>query len=237
MALSREEISNELLEKGFKLINADNYKNLDSTIVVECSEGHQFETTMKSIRHPSFECPTCAAAKMNNFKELPKIVPEKEGYRIIAFDQATHNCGISIYDNGNLVYFNVFTFIDPILIDRLYKIQKLIEEVVVPVWKPDLLVFEDIQQQGPNVKTFKILAMLLGVVETTARKYNIECLDVAPTVWRKGIDIVSGGRANEKVWSVNKVKELTGFTVTDDCADAILIGRYASKKRNSKKLF
>ena len=43
------------------------------------------------------------------------------------------------------------------------------------------MVFEDIQYQQ-NIMTFKILAMLLGICETCARKAGIEKEDVLPKV-------------------------------------------------------
>lgn len=235
--LSREQIQNEVESKGFKLIDDSKYVNLDSIITIQCSKGHLTDTNLKSLRHPSFECPFCASQEFK--MEKPHGVPEKEGYRIIAFDQATEKVGMSIYDNGKLVYFDMFRFTDQILIYRLTKILRLLEEVVIPIWKPDLLVFEDIQQQGPNVLTFKILSMLLGICEVTAAKYNIEALTVSANVWRSGVGVTGAGteRSKQKNLAVSKVKELTGFVVGDDTAEAILIGKYAASKRKSSKLF
>lgn len=235
--LSNEQIAEEIKGKGYKLIDASSYENLESIITIQCSEGHIIETNLKSVRHHSFECPFCASKDMK--LELPRGVPQKNGYRIIAFDQATENIGMSIWDNGKLVYFDLFKFTDKILVNRLMKIQRLLEEVAIPIWKPDFLVFEDIQQQGPNVLTFKILSMLLGICEVTAAKYGVEYSTVAPSKWRSGTNIVGGGkqRIQQKKLAVQKVEELTGFKVTDDVAEAILIGKYASGKRKSVKLF
>ena len=36
---------------------------------------------------------------------------------------------------------------------------------------------------------------------------------------------------------MTKVKELTGFDVAEDTAEAILIGKYAASKRKAKTLF
>lgn len=129
--LSKEDIQREVEEKGFKLYSAEKYENMESDIEVICEKGHHIIANMKLIRRNGFECPICAA---EHFKmEKPKGVPEKNGYRIIAFDNATEKMGISIYDDGKLVYYNTFVFVDPLLIQRLVKIQKMVEEVVIGV--------------------------------------------------------------------------------------------------------
>ncbi len=129
--LNNDVIKAEVEAKGYKLIDASGYEKLDSTIIIECSKGHKIETNLKSVRHGSFECPFCAASSFAI--EIPKGVPEKSGFRIIAFDNATEKMGMSIYDNGKLVYFDLFRFTDGILVQRLVKIQRLIEDVVIPL--------------------------------------------------------------------------------------------------------
>lgn len=232
MALSKEQIAAEVEAKGFKLVDASGYKNMDSDIVVECQHGHKFVTNVHAIRHPSFQCPECAKAQFTMVK--PKAVPLKQpgDYRIIAFDQATYKMGMSIWDNGHLAYYDLFQFNDQITEVRLVKIERLLSEVVIPLWKPDLIVFEDIQEQGgiKGMKTFKILAMLLGVCVTTAEKLGIKHIEYAPVVWRKEFGAISGGRQAEKSWAVNKVHELTGQWVNEDTSEAILIGYSAYRK-------
>ena len=129
--LSNDVIKAEVEAKGYKLVDASGYEKLDSTIIIECSKGHKIETNLKSVRHDSFECPFCAASSFAI--ETPKGVPEKNGFRIIAFDNATEKMGMSIYDNGKLVYFDFFRFTDGILVQRLVKIQRLLEDVVIPI--------------------------------------------------------------------------------------------------------
>ena len=241
MALSKEQIVAEVEGKGFKLVDASNYKNLNSDITVQCSEGHQFVTNVAAVRHPSFQCPECA--KKHFAVEKPKAVPTKQPgvFRIIAFDQATYKMGMSVWDDGKLVYYDLFQFGDQVTEVRLAKIGRLLSEVVVPIWKPDVVVFEDIQEQGgvKGMKTFKILAMLLGVCVTTMERLGVRHQEFAPVVWRKQYGAVSGGRGAEKAWAVNKVHELTGQWVNEDTSEAILIGYSACKlvQRNIKSLW
>lgn len=232
MALSKEQIQAEVEAKGFTLVDASGYKNLQSDITVKCSKGHTFITNMTAVRHPSFQCPECAKAHF--VMEKPKAVPTKQPgtFRIVAFDQATYKMGMSIWDNGQLVYYDLFQFNDQLTESRLVKIERLLSEVVAPIWKPDVVVFEDIQEQGgvKGMKTFKILAMLLGVCVTTMERLGVKHVEYAPVVWRKEFGAISGGRGAEKAWAVNKVHELTGQWVNEDTSEAILIGYSACRK-------
>ena len=235
MALSKEQITAEVEGKGFKLVDVTGYKNMESDITVECSSGHKFITNVHSVRHPGFQCPECAKAQFAVVK--PKAVPLKQPgvFRIVAFDQATYKMGMSIWDDGHLIYYDLFQFSDDAMEKRLMKIERLLSEVVVPVWMPDLVVFEDIQEQGgvKGMKTFKLLAMLLGVCVTTMERLGVKHVEYAPVVWRKEYGAISGGRQAEKAWAVNKVHELTGQWVNEDTSEAILIG-YSAVKKNKK---
>ena len=87
---------------------------------------------------------------------------------------------------------------------------------------------EDIQYQQNGLMTFKVLAMLLGIIQELCREHEIEFDAVAPNVWRKYAGTAGKTRREEKMLSVAVVKEKYGIQVTDDVAEAILIGRYGS---------
>lgn len=238
MALSKEEIENEVIKhSGYTLVSSENYKNMLSTIVVKCPKGHEFNTTVQDVRKDSFKCPICQKTVFELGKNMIVPIKNSNTYRIIAFDQATYKCGMSIWDNGKLVYYDLFQYKDYDLIARLTHIRQLLVNTVIPIWKPDLLTFEDIQEQHNGVKTYKILAMLLGICENAAYEAKIPYEDVAPVVWRKSIGTVSGGRSAEKIWAVKKVHELTGLNINEDSAEAILIGYSQTLKHKNKNLF
>lgn len=223
--LSIDAIQQEIEAKGFKLIDASSYTNMNSIIKVQCSKGHISETTLADFRLPSFTCPQCdSAIKFVN----PTVVPQKNGYRVIAFDQATEHFGLSIYDNGNLVFFNLYTFTGNVNA-RLAQIKNFIENIVIKEWKPDYIVCEDIQYQYGAVVTFKILAMLLGIIEVVCFENKIPYEVVSPNVWRKYAGTCGKTRTQEKQLSVIMVKEKYGVRVNDDVAEAILIGRYGAQ--------
>jgi hypothetical protein len=91
--LSTAKISEELAAKNFTLVDDSNYATLNSPIIIQCNKGHKIEVSMADFRRPSFTCPCCD--KSINFIN-PKMVPQKMGYRVIAFDQATEHFGLSI---------------------------------------------------------------------------------------------------------------------------------------------
>lgn len=222
--LSAEKISEELRKKDFELVNCDGYENLTSFITVKCPKGHITQTNLKSFRHESYQCPECD--KSIDFSN-PTEVPDKgDKYRVIAFDQATEHFGLSIFDDGKLIYYKLFVFTGS-AINRMVKIRKMIDELVIKQWKPDYIVFEDIQYQNGYI-TFKTLAMLLGVVHEVCQANDIPFECVSPNVWRKYAGTCGKTRQEEKMLSIAVVKEKYNVSVTDDVAEAILIGRYGA---------
>lgn len=222
--LNEEQIKEELQKKQYTLIDASNYKNMNSRITIKCPHGHLIETSMAEFRHPSFVCPSCDS----NIDFInPRFVPKKEDktFRLIGFDQATEKFGVSIWDNNKLVFYSLLTFSGD-MIHRLIKIKKFIEEVVIPQWKPDFIVMEDIQYQQNGLTTYKVLAMLLGLIQVQLVEQGVKYEVVSPNVWRKYAGTCGKNRKEEKILSVAKVKEKYGINVSDDIAEAILIGWY-----------
>lgn len=222
--LSHQQIADELFAQGYELVDDSNYTTLNSNIIIRCPQGHLIETSLANFRRPSFTCPVCDKdIKFVN----PTIVPQKKGYRVIAFDQATENFGLSIFDDNQLVFYSLYTFSGDV-VSRLTKIKKFITEIVLPLWQPDYVIMEDIQYQYGAVLTYKILAMLLGVIEVACNEANVKYEVVSPNVWRKYAGTAGKSRREEKMLSVAVVREKYGVKVSDDVAEAILIGRYGA---------
>ena len=176
--LSHDQITDEVKKFGYTLIDDTGYTNMQSRIKIECSKGHLIETCLADLRRPSFTCPACD----QNIQFInPAEIPAKNGaYRVIAFDQATERFGLSIFDNGKLVYYNLYIFTGD-LNNRLVKIDKFLRETVFKYWEPDFVVMEDIQYQN-GVLTFKVLAMLLGLVQTACCVAGVPFEVVSPNV-------------------------------------------------------
>lgn len=125
--LSHEQIAAEVASKGYTLIDDSKYSNMQSPIIIKCNKGHIIETSLAAFRHPSFTCPQCD--KNVDFIN-PGYVPPKQGYRIVAFDQATEHFGVSIFEDGKLIYYHLYVFTGTAA-NRLYKIKKFVEDVAI----------------------------------------------------------------------------------------------------------
>lgn len=224
--LSAEDITREVELKGCTVVDISGYTNLHSAIKVKCGKGHIFETSLAQMRHPSFECPICNKTDFVNPRQVPQ--KKKGSYRIVAFDQATEHFGVSVWDDGQLVYYTLYIFRGD-MIARLLKIQELVGNIILKEWEPDYVAMEEIQYKDSALMTFKVLSMLLGIIEVECLKAGVPHEVVLPNVWRKYAGTCGKTRKEEKILSVAKVKEKFGISVTDDVAEAILIGSYVVK--------
>lgn len=231
MALSKKEIEATIQAKGFEPVDISTYKNLSSLVQIRCNAGHIFFADMKSIRKENFSCPSCYGKETSNLNEN-HVLPKKEGYRIIAIDQASQKLGISVYDDGKLVYYHLVEVTGTVP-TRLLKIYNFMKQVVISEWHPNYLVFEDIQYQD-NALTHKILGMVMGICILAAEQAQIEHTEIFNKVWQSEFNIGGSNRVAQKTNVIKKVKELYGLDVTDDVADAILMGRYAARKLSSR---
>ena len=227
--LTKEEVIQICNERGYEVLNPDEYENLEATnLKMTCKEGHSFITSLKVVRDlKGFNCPQCEKQEVSYNRKPP--VKRVGSYRIMAFDQATQNFGVSIYDGGKLVYYDVIRFIgatEERLVDIAQFIAKACKE-----WEPDFVMFEDIQLHAGaynGYQTFKVLAELLGVVKVMLQIQGVRHGCVLNKVWQAHFGIGGKDRATQKANVIKKVQELFGIKVNDDIADAILIGKYAT---------
>lgn len=237
--LSKADIIEIAKNKGLIIINPDDYINLESSnLIFECKNGHTFIGDLKSVRdNKSFYCPLCDKQEVSYVSEPPV----KSGFRVIGFDQATQNFGISVYDDGKLVYYDVAKFGGETE-ERLVSIANFVD-AVCKEWCPDFVMFEDIQlqqNQHGGYNTFKVLAELLGIVKMVLTKNKVKHECVLNKVWQAYFNIGGRDRISQKLMVVARVEELFGIRVIDDIADAILIGKYGHTLLNkvpNKKLF
>lgn len=227
--LSKEDILAIAKEKGLSILNPNEYVSLTSdNLIFECQKGHTFAAKLKDVRDFSgFECPECSKQEVKYVNKPPV----KNGLRVIGFDQATQNFGISVYDDGKLVYYDVVRFVGETT-ERLVHIADFVDKVCKE-WLPDFVVFEDIQMQGNQYNgyhTFKILAELLGVVKMVLVKNRVKNECVLNKVWQAQFGIGGKDRITQKLNVVSKVESMFGIKVIDDIADAILIGKYGANK-------
>ena len=132
--LEYNQIAYELRQKNFKLKSDYNdYKSINSPIIIECVNGHEVHTNLKTVRLKNFTCSQCVGTATKGKHVYTTVVPQKTGYRVLGFDNASHNMGVSIFDNGKLVYYNLLTFNQGTAIQRLNKIRDTLEKQILPL--------------------------------------------------------------------------------------------------------
>lgn len=230
-----EDIRVEIEKEGWKVLS-DSYQNLNSEMIFECPQGHKVYSPWKKFRQ-KIECPYCKETinKLNNSEILPKKKGKK---RILGIDQATKVSGWSIFDGEKLVHYGLyetsFTNRDEKIADVKNWLRSMIE-----MWRPDLVVLEDIQYQkrfgeeyvedaAVGVTTFKTLAHLQGVLINLLLENKIEYEIVSSATWRSHCKITGKTRNDKKKSCQLKIKEWYGVNITNDEADAICIGKYGA---------
>lgn len=222
-----DDIRKELEKDGWKLISTE-YHNLDENLEFLCDENHHVFVPWKKIRTRR-ECPVC---KANPYKEM-KIghIPKKKGtFRILALDQATKISGFSLLDNKKLVKYGIYTA--PEINDEIERDHQIKQWLISMInnWEVDYVALEGIQYQEKfGVTTFETLARLQGILMETLFTLDIPYMVCPTNTWRHHCGVKGRTRSDRKQSMKNLVKEWFDISVTDDCADAIGIGKYASE--------
>lgn len=201
----------------------------------KCPNGHDnFQTFEQWRKHK--ECPIC---KSNKFYKMDDAAPKAKGYRILAFDQATHISGWSVYDEKELIKFGHHTTNGQDTIQKICQVRTWLANMIQS-WNPDLVVFEDIQLQKfdgmEQVITYKTLAQLQGALFTYCYENGIIYKTVFPSKWRSFNEIKGKSRTDKKKNAQFKVKELFDINVTQDESEAILIGRWAAAQSKNNEI-
>lgn len=232
--LKYEDVKKEVENSGWKLITTS-YQNLKTEMTFQCPEGHLNYFSFDFWRRKC-KCPTC---EQNPFFHKDTQPVKKEGYRILALDQASITSGWSVFDDGKLVKYGKWSSNGKHSVERIsqtkYWVSSMIER-----WKPDLVVLEDIQLQNFNgqdgVLTFKKLAALQGVLKNYCFEIGLTYKVVPSSTWRHTYEIKGKTRTDKKKNAQIKVKQLYDISVDNDTAEAILIGGFAVKEYRPIKL-
>ncbi|MBR4155387.1 MAG: crossover junction endodeoxyribonuclease RuvC [Bacteroidales bacterium] len=226
-----EDIQEELYKDGWSLISTE-YKNLDTEMIFECSEGHRVYSTWKKLRNRR-ECPVCQRNEFKDQKEV--LVPKKKGeHRVLGLDQATRISGWSLFSDGKLLRYGTFEtqLDDEIARDNTIK-NWLIS--MINNWQPDFVALEGIQyQKQVGVTTFETLARLQGILLNCLYEEQIPYEICHTAAWRKYCGVSGRTRADKKRSMQMLIKEWYDVSVSNDCADAIGIGKYAVDNFNKQ---
>lgn len=234
--LKIEDIKADIESAGWQLTSSE-YVNLKTDLQVVCPEGHDCFVSYKKWRRGSFECPIC---KQNQYYKTDNIATKKTGYRVLALDQASITSGWAVFDDETLVKYGKWSSDGIDSTSRIAKTKYWIASMVQK-WNPDKIVLEDIQLQkfgenGEAVLTFKKLAHLQGVLMNYFYENNIPCEILPSATWRAHSEIKGKTRTDKKKNAQLKVKRFYDVSVTQDEADAILIGRCGAHQSNANKI-
>lgn len=229
MSINIHSVQLELQENGWTLLSTE-YKNLKTLLSMQCPRGHSCEETYENWRKHK-RCEKCLAA--DPFKTKNKIpIKTVEKYRILALDAATNLSGYAIYDDKELVGYGTYRAKGEDTTERINDVKHWVE-AAIKEWQPEGVWVEDIQLQtyGNNqaqVKTYKSLAELQGVLFDTFYELKIPAFLVYSSEWRKVCGVGGEKRENKKKAAQDKVFQWYGLKCSQDEADAICIGKYGT---------
>lgn len=146
--------------------------------------------------------------------------------RVCGIDGSTNKTGVSLFVDGE---YSGHMLIDLHKIkDSNIRVPKMMKEIkgVLDYYQPDIIVMEECLLKT-NIATVKLLSYLAGAIILWAADNEVEFRFQLPSEWRKRVKIVQGPKTPRdklKQEAIDMVKEKFGIDVTDDEAEAILIG-------------
>ncbi len=227
--ITLDQIREESIKHQWK-VTSDSYKNLQTKMSFECPRGHTVYSPYSKIRN-KWECPFCSKEDLSRvLVTMEEVEPKHKGKkRILAFDQATHITGYSVFDDDNFITSGVFTSSKHDEDERINEMEHWFRNMCLS-WQPDLVGLEDIQLQvvrgkAVGVTIYKVLAHLQGVLINAAYELGFKYTVLSPSTWRSKCNIKGKTRDTKKQAAMYRVKQYYNMDVKDDEADAILIGK------------
>jgi len=148
--------------------------------------------------------------------------------KVLALDQASRVSGYAVYDSKLLKcgHFEIKSSlpIEQRMQEFMVQLNRLYRE-----YSFDELVFEDIQLQAGNVKTYKTLAYIQATIIIWCYNNDIKYHIYSPSHWRSVIKEKCGitfgrKRAEQKKAAQDFIKEKFNIDATEDESDACCIG-------------
>lgn len=222
-----EDIRKELSQDNWTLVT-EIYTNLDSEMEFKCAEGHAVFSNWKRIRQKR----TCPICESNLYKKTEKIISKKKDeYRILSIDQATHISGYAIFSNKKLIKYGAYT--DSTDSDNEIERDTIIKQwaaSMIENWRPDLVAIEGVQyDEKKGVATYATLCRLQGILMNLCQEIGMPYKVCAVNTWRAHCGVKGVKRTDKKRSMQLLAKKWYDISVTEDEADAIGIGKYASE--------
>jgi Holliday junction resolvasome RuvABC endonuclease subunit len=148
----------------------------------------------------------------------------------LALDQSSNISGYSVWKDKNLIEYGKVKF-DGEFIDRVVSLKNWMRDKIEELESEGLVevIVEEIQEQS-NMQTFKMLAMVQGVLLAELAEHKIKFHLVYASSWKSSSGIKGKNRTEQKRNTQEYILQKYGKKVTQDEADAICIGEYVATK-------
>lgn len=150
--------------------------------------------------------------------------------RRLALDGSTDIVGWCIFDGMNRIKSGVFRAQSGNIDKRIESI-RLFVDMIIKEYNVDEVILEDIQLQYrnrmPQVKVYRALAMVRGVLANVAFQNKCEHYFILPNEWRSILGIKCGGRNDREISKKSAEIFITKFTeekMEIDEIEAICLG-------------
>lgn len=158
--------------------------------------------------------------------------------KICGIDASTKKTGISLLEDGKLIEYRLLDYSREKDLDKRMREMCLSINNVLDYYNPNLILCEDVWL-SINPNTAKTLARLGGAIYMWAVLKNKDFKYLISSNWRAVIGLKTGKikRDELKKEAIKKVKTDYGIDVTDDIAEAILIGASGFVEQDEEDLF
>lgn len=148
---------------------------------------------------------------------------------ILSLDIATRATGFAVFDNGELITSGVIKSSKSDFIERGREIAQELREIFVKHSVTDLVI-EDLKV-AKNQKVTVMIAIVHGIIIATLSK-DCSVYYISPTEWRAGFNHgLNAKRELAKKRAIQLTEVMYGLKVSDDEAEAILLGKFFEKNK------
>lgn len=147
--------------------------------------------------------------------------------KILSTDQASAITGVAVFDDGNLIKYDLIDLHKIKDQDERFQIMVKSIDDYIETEKPDYVIIEDVSLQT-NVATLLLLARIQGAIFQSCIARNIPYKVYKPTTWRKILGIKQGNKIKRpelKKQAYEYVLNTYGLDLKIDQCEAVCIGK------------
>lgn len=169
----------DMIESANWTLLSSTYQNMKTPLSLICPNGHSITLTLKEWRK-KYYCPICAQEGFTDSNTVSIIPKDENTFRIIAFDQATQISGWAVFDNSKYAKSGIFKAHSKTTADRINEVRNWFIRMC-EVWKPDMIIFEDIfYQETPSETSSQKFKRVNGnFYEVNSYSHNKSLFEVA----------------------------------------------------------